>query len=289
MPGTQPIPGLGRVVGEATFLQLAPTVAYALSDRVSIGVAPTPTLAKIGTMPLAFAAPNDANGDGLPTYPAGLGTRSHWGAGFQVGLFVSGAGPWRFGVSYKSPQWFDDFEFVTTDELGGDRRVTLDFDYPSIVSAGASFVGVDDLTIAVDVRYLDYEDTNGFEAAGFDGTGAVTGLGWRSVVSLGVGAECRATSRLSFRGGYAYNDNPIPAANTFFNVAAPLVVTQVVSAGASVGVTDRVGVDLSFVRGLRNTVSGPFHVPGVGALPVVTSITSEVAANAFDVGLVTRF
>ena len=51
LPGTAPLPGLGRVVGRASYLQVAPTVSYAITDRLSIGIAPTPTLAQLEAMP----------------------------------------------------------------------------------------------------------------------------------------------------------------------------------------------------------------------------------------------
>src|SRR5581483_12362803 len=42
---------------------------------------------------------------------------------------------------------------------------------------------------AVDLRYVDYRDTNGFGPTGFDAAGALRGLGWRSMFVAAAGVQ----------------------------------------------------------------------------------------------------
>jgi long-chain fatty acid transport protein len=281
--------GLGRVFAEAEFLQIVPTASYALNDRLSIGFAPTLTLSKLAVNPLFLAAPDDANGDGFPSYPSGDGARYNWGAGFQVGVYYAADEAWQFGCSLKSPQWFEPVRFHTQDELGRPRLESLHFDYPMILSLGFAYSGIEDWLFACDVRHFDYSNTAGFgDAAGFDAGGRVTGLGWRSVVSVHTGVQYRAGRRLYLRAGYQYNDSPIGSDEAFFNVASPLIIQHVVSTGLSFHLTDNLLLSLAYLHGFENQASGPIQLPVFGAIPG-TSVTSRVSADALDAGLTLRY
>ncbi len=60
-----------------------------------------------------------------------------------------------------------------------------------------------------DSRYIDYENTAGFQSAGYDATGAVTGFGWKSIWVVAAGMAYRATDCLALRCGYSFNTSPI--------------------------------------------------------------------------------
>jgi long-chain fatty acid transport protein len=281
--------GLGRVSSMAEYYQIVPTVAATLTDRLSVGFAPTLTLARLDVNPVVLAAPNDANGDTSFTYPTGDGTRYHFGGGFQLGLYYLASDVWQVGLCFKSPQWFEEFRSNTTDELGRPVVSTARFDYPMIVSLGTSYTGIENWLIACDVRYFDYANADGFGSpAGFDATGAVTGLGWDSVFSVHTGVQYRATDRLSLRTGYQYNTNPIGSEEAFFNVASPLIIQHVASIGFSYHLTPDVIFSAAYLHGFENEVSGPIHAPGLGAIPG-TSATSTVSADGLGAGLTIRY
>ena len=281
--------GLGRTRAEAEYLQIAPTASLALTERLSVGFAPTVTLALLSADPLVFAAPDDADGSGVPTYPPAGGTRRHWGAGFQVGVFYILDDSWRLGFSLKSPQWFESFRCKTEDELGAPRSASVDFDYPMILSLGTAYRGGRDWLLACDVRYFDYRNTDGFgDPAAFAADGRVIGLGWRSVFSIHTGLQYRASDRLHLRLGYQYNDNPIRAGDTFFNSATPLIIQHVVSTGLSWSLTDSLSLSLAYLHGFENRSVGPIVAPGVGGL-AGTSVTTETSADALNLGLTVQY
>ncbi len=73
-PIVAPAPnGLGRVSSEASFLQIAPVVSYAVNDRLALAAGPTITAGQIGVEPFIFESAN-VNGE----YSAGRSSKYHW-------------------------------------------------------------------------------------------------------------------------------------------------------------------------------------------------------------------
>lgn len=279
--------GVGRVFAEAELLQIVPTVAFALSDRISVGFAPTITMAKLTVDPLLLAAPDDANGDGVPSYPSGRGNRLLWGGGFQLGIYCIGEGNWNWGAAVKSPQWFEQGRFKTEDELGRPRTVTLDFDYPLILSVGTAYKGFERWLTACDVRYFNYGHTNGFKQQGFGANGALTGLGWSSIFAVSAGTQYEITECLHARLGYSYNQNPIDDTDVGFNIASPVISQHFIYLGNSYQFSSHSTLSLAYLHAFENEVSGPIQTP-LGAIPG-SSVTSAVSLNALVAGMTVRF
>ena len=105
--------GLGRISSIAEYYQVVPTLSFAVSEKFSVGIAPTLTLAMLNVNPMVFVAPDNAAGTGY-MYPAGNGTRYHFGGGFQVGAYYTPDPAWHFGLCFKSPQWFERIKSNTT-------------------------------------------------------------------------------------------------------------------------------------------------------------------------------
>jgi long-chain fatty acid transport protein len=137
------------------------------------------------------------------------------------------------------------------------------------------------------VRYIDFKNAEGLREGGFDPTGAVRGIGWRSTVAVAVGAQYRLTDALALRAGYSFNQDPISDSQAFFNVASPTILEHTLYLGASYDVTDAFSLSLAYAHAFQNSVSGPFVSP-VGATPG-TSVTSTVSADTFLLGATIRF
>ena len=129
---------------------------------------------------------------------------------------------------------------------------------PEIFSWGVAYKGLPKTLIDVDLRYIDYANTSLFGTKVVDG-----GLGWQSVFVVALGAQYQATDRLTLRGGYLYNTNPIRNATTLFNVQAPGIITNTLTLGASYQVTENVTASLAWMHGFRNAIEGPIlQIPG---------------------------
>ena len=267
--------GFGQLVSEFALLQVSPTAAYRLSDRVSIGFAPTFNYATLKVGPFPAAAPDDANGDGFPTYPRAPKAGAT-GFGAQAGLQYDDPSGFRLAASVKTPQWFNDFSFDAADEAGNPRTLTFRLDYPMMLSAGLGYTGPSGFDAALDVRYIDFEHTKGFDEVGFDQTGAVKGFGWKSIVVVAVGLQYRLTERLPVRIGYSFNENPVKDEVAFFNTAAPALIQHRLGGGFSYHAGDRVTLEAALQYGFKNSIEGPWEMPGFGPVPG-TSVKHELA------------
>ena len=278
--------GVGKLTGEAELLQIVPTLSFALSERLSVGIAPTITLGRLTADPLLLAAPDDANGDSIATYPSGRGNRYSWGGGFQTGVYMITENCWHLGASIKSTQWFDRFRFKSSDELGRPRTVSLELEYPTIVSVGAAYSGFENILFAADVRHFGYGDASGLGESGFNPDLSVAGLGWRNIFAVAVGTQLRLTDRLLLRLGYNYNENPITVSQVSANVASPVITQHFLNVGTSYFVRDHWIFSLGYTHGFKNEIAGPIQTP-VGPLPG-SRVASEVSIDGLSMGITVR-
>jgi long-chain fatty acid transport protein len=275
--------GVGRVFAEAELTQMAPTVSYVVNERLSLGFAPTITMASVAADPLLLAAPDDANGDSFATYPAGRGNRMHWGGGFQCGVYFIGEDDWHFGAAVKSPQWFEPVRFKTEDELGRPRIVNVEFTYPTIVTTGVAYSGLEDFVFATDLRFFDYGSAKGFGDTGFRDDGALSGLGWSSILAVSSGIQYQVHEGLYVRLGYSFNQNPISDFASGFNIASPVVIQHFSYAGFSCQLTSSTYLSISYIHGFENSVNGPIQTP-LGPISG-SDVTSSASLDAVAFGV----
>jgi long-chain fatty acid transport protein len=258
-----PILASGPLFADAELMQIAPTLSYALTDQLSIGVAPTITSGRLMVDPLGPSAIT-------PDSVHGTGNRVHWGAGFQVGVFYTTETDWQLGFTFKSPQWFEEFQFYTPSGVVG-----FDLDYPMILSWGVAYRGFSRWVFTTDLRYIDYKNTDGFDA-----------LGWRSIFALATGVQYQLTDIIALRAGYNYNQNPIQGEDVLANIATPLIQTQNVAAGVTLTLTENVDAVFSYIYLIDNTVTGalPEGVFGPGA-----TMSHRIRAHSFSLGLTVSY
>ncbi|MCA8999072.1 MAG: outer membrane protein transport protein [Planctomycetaceae bacterium] len=272
--------GTGGGYSRLSVLQIAPTVAHDLGNGLSIGFAPTINVADAQLDPFPFVAPNDANGDGLPSYPGGIQSRPRWGLGLQAGLYYQSEFGIDFGLAVKSPQWFEEFEFQATDELGLPMNVATEIEYPLIITAGAASWITEDILLAMDVRYVDYENTPRFgDEARLAPDGSLMGLDWRSVIVVAGGVNWEMNDRLTVRTGYSYNPSPITESNVFLSIQAPAVYEHIYNLGMSFAVTSAIEFSATWVHAFENSVAGPIASP-LGTVPLSRVTVSQAVDTA---------
>jgi long-chain fatty acid transport protein len=274
--------GLGNVYSNLQVLQIAPTLSLQVTDRLSIGGGPTVDLATFQANPFILTAPN---ADG--SYPSATHTHTTWGMGAQLGVYYTLDDGWRVGASLKSPQWFDAFEFNTTDSHGLPRTVTFRADLPMIPSVGVAYSGWERWLFAADFRYVDFGNADGFRQSGFDTTGTLRGLGWESVFAMSLGAQYELNDCVSLRLGYSFNQNPISNSEASANVASPTILENTVYVGASFKLSETLTVSLAYAHAFQNSVEGPLVTP-LGQVPG-SSVTSTVSADTFLFGATVHY
>ena len=164
---------------------------------------------------------------------------------------------WNFGFSYKSPIWQERWSYNSAAPNGSARYIGVQASLPEIISWGVAYKGLPKTLIDVDLRYFDYKDAALFGQSVRDG-----GLGWRSVFAVATGAQYQLSEKVTLRGGYLYNTNPIPSTATLFNVQAPGITQHTLSLGASYRLTADITATAAWVHGFRNAIQG-----GVEQLP----------------------
>ena len=276
--------GFGSVYSQFQMLQLAPTFSYSINDNWSVGFAPTINQAQLSITPACFESPN-ANGE----YPDGRSAAKSWGYGGQIGLFWRGSSGWSAGASYKSTQYFEDFDFNSTAADGSYRRLSLDMDFPAISSLGVGYTGFEGWTLAADVRNIEYGSTNGFDESGFDNADfSVNGFGWDSILVLALGAEYQLSSRWRVRAGYSYNENPISDSQSTFNLPAPAVIQHHAALGASYCFGPSTCIDFAYRHGFENSVEGPVGHPTMGEVPG-SSVKNSLETDSLLLGFRVSF
>jgi long-chain fatty acid transport protein len=268
----------GPIAASMMILQITPTAAYKVTDRLWLGAGPTIDVAVTAFDPAYFGASDDANGDGIGTFPTGSHSRPFWGLGGRVGVVYALTDQVDVGFGYTTPQWFEPWLYHARTELGLPRTLKLTATLPAIYSWGVGYRPTDRLLLACDLRYFDYASTDLFGTAIPEG-----GLGWRGVFAAAVGTRYQLTDRLALSGGYVYNDNPILSVGTLFNVQAPVITRNTVTFGSTLAVTDSISATLGYAYAFHNSLTGPVReATGVG-------VTMDSAAHMLTLTMQFRF
>lgn len=248
--------GFGGVSSRYTQGQIVMGAAYQVNEKLSLGFSPILAYAKLEVDPFPGTNPSPTKG-----YP-NVDEAGSFGYGAQFGFLYRFNPEWSVGACYRSTTNFSPFRFDATYLDGTPApRFSFDMDFPSITSLGVGYIPTDKLTLNLDVRYIDYEHTDGFRGeAQFTPTGAVSAFGWKSIWMVAAGVQYKATDWLTLRAGYSYNENPISSRSLFFNIEAPAIIQHHVSIGCSCKLSDNVIMNLACSYGFRNSVSG--EMPG---------------------------
>ncbi len=200
------------------------------------------------------------------------GTDNSIGIGFKIGYMGEIAEGLRLGANYQSKMAMGEFEDYAGlfAEQGG-------FDIPASWAVGLSYDVSEKFTVAVDVKQILYSgvrsianpmnlmtnsptDPMGNPNPNFQPLGAddAWGFGWEDMTVVKVGFEVRPNEDWTFRGGYSYGKQPIPASEVLFNILAPGVIENHIALGFSKSVGSGGNqLHFSFNYALNKKVSGP--------------------------------
>lgn len=277
--------GIGSLYSRFELLEIAPSIAYRVTDRWSVSFSPILDMAELEVDPGIVAAP--FNDNGILTYPNLTHSRYAFGGGFQLGTYYDMDNGWRLGAAFKSPQWLEPFRYDADTAAGQPLPERFHIDFPMIVSAGVSYTGFDRWVLGCDLRYVDYANTTGFREDGYDADGALRGLGWRSTFGIALGGQYRLSDNWSLRAGYSWNQNPIPSAELSANLASTTIEQHTVSVGVSYELADNVLLSLAYLHAFSPPETGPLTT-AAGTVPGA-SVRSDLAVDSLIAGLEVKF
>ncbi len=269
-------------------MAIIPTYAQKFADgRVSVGVSPIISYQR-------FEAKGIASFGGMSVDPQNLsdnGTDSTWGYGAQVGLQAEVADGVHLGASYRSKirnSDFDDYSGLFAD--GGS------FDVPSTWGLGVAVEVTPSVTVAADYQRINYSDvdavSNRFEnlfmgmqmqdpsymLGGKNGPG----FGWRDISIFKIGAQFDAGNGWTWRVGYNRGQNPVRDSEVLFNILAPAVMEDHLTAGFTKELSPNSELSFSAMYAPKKSVTGQNPLDG-------QDITLEMRQYELEVGYAYRF
>ncbi len=269
---------LGPNFANIAILQLVNNASFQVTDKLAVGAGVVTDYCMVGLDPAIFAPPDDANGDGVSTFPSATHARPFWGAGFKLGGFYHLSDTIDIGFGYTSKQWLETWTFNSRDEIGNAQKLALRVTLPPIYSWGIAYKGIEKLILSSDFRLINYKNSRLFGTPIVDG-----GMGWQNVFAAAMGAQYAVSEKTSVRLGYIYNTAPIPTAATLFNIQAPAITQNTISAGLTTKIDDNIDASLGYAYGFPNTLTGTLlQLPG-------TNISMRTSTHSLLLGLNIRF
>ena len=246
--------------------------SYKFNEHFSVGVSPIFAIQGFRSNGIDTFAPftktfAQSGGAVMPDSLSQTGQDYSTGWGGQVGFMANDLGGIaNFAFSYRTKMSMDEFDDYS--DLFAEEG---DFDIPSTYWAGFAVDITDNITIAADYQRINYDDSDSvsnpiqnifncptlggtdFESCLGGNNGA--GFGWDNIDVYKVGMDWRVKDGTTVRFGYSHTDQPIGGDQVLFNILAPGVVEDHVTAGATFE-TDMGEVNVMFMHALHNSVSG---------------------------------
>jgi long-chain fatty acid transport protein len=248
--------GFGRVESDYQLLQVGLTYAYNINEQFSIGIAPTFNYASLQLEPNPLASPSPTLG-----YPKS-DKSSALGVGAQAGLFFKSKQGFKFGLSYKTEQSFNEFEF-NNKYMDGSEALDVKFkmNYPAIFSVGIGY-SQKMFDFALDYRMVNYEKADGFAAKGWTSTASVAGFGWKDISIVSAGIQYKGINKFPIRAGYTFSSNPISSELAMFSVPATAVIKNAFQFGFGYEFNGKFTLNAVYHHGTSSgSTSGPLLSP----------------------------
>ncbi len=259
----------GTFVGYSNvmFWQMAPTLAWNVNRRLSVGAALNLDYQSVSLF--------QEIRQGTGTYQADLSRgASAFGIGVGVGILYDLTPHVTLGLAYKSKQFFPRFKYqlrkgdVDTTLAGGGvgpaGTYTLGLDYPQQIAVGMAVRPTGRLTLSADLKWINWADTmNRLEIHGPRVRFPIDS-GWSNQTVFALGAAYRVSEQLTLRAGYNHGSSPIDDAHAGDNLILPAVVENHFAVGGSYAFNTRWVLSFHLMYAPRVTVTAPADDPLIG-------------------------
>lgn len=254
-----------------------------LNDEHSIGISPVlavQTLKVEGLEPFqAFSL--------HPDKVSNQGTDTSWGGGLKLGWLWQVNERLNIGASYQSRLYMTEF-----DDYAGLLADQGDFDIPANTDLGFAYKLRPDTTFSFDWQRIEFSKVRAVGNASdlvfmpgsiLLGTPDGLGFGWQDINVYKFGVQWEYNHELTFRAGYSYSDEAVPASQALFNILAPAVVKHHYTFGIGKRLSANTELNLSFSYAPNEVLKGtnPNTGPQTGSI--------EMNQWEMEVGIGIRF
>lgn len=291
--GSNPMSGITQPAG-INLMQMfgAATYSRVLSDKWSIGVAAIAAVQSFSATGLqAFA------NFGMSEAPGNLTNKDAsvaGGFGGKIGVLGQLTKCLSFGATFQTPIYMGPFQRYT-----GLFAEQGKFNVPATWNAGLAWQPNEKFVVAFDVKQIFYSkvksignvlNTSALMPYMMGETGLVanpdykglgndegSGFGWKDMLIFKIGAEYKVASNSDVRIGFSHGNNPVPESEVMFNILAPGIVENHVTAGFTQHFGSK-ALDLAFVYALNKKISGP------NPMDPAQTIELQMSQMEFEIG-----
>lgn len=274
--------GQGKLGVDLMQLIIAPTFAYKLDTRHSLGVSPLLVVQQFKATGLdAFAGFSMA-----PGKVSNTGTDRSTGVGVRLGYLGQLSDTLKFGATY-SPK----IKMSKFDEYAGLFAGAGSFDIPENYALGLNVQVTPAVSVAADYSRINYSGvlsignpmSNLNPMSPNMGATNGPGFGWSDVNVLKLGVQWQVSPTTVLRAGYNQSTNPVKAENVTFNILAPGVIKQHYTLGGTYALSKASELTWAYMYAPKNTVTGASMYNGM--MPGASGITETVRMSQQSLGV----
>lgn len=274
---------------EVMVVEISPTVAWRMAPGVSVG-------ASLGiqrsSAKLFSAVPNPF--DPAVPNPASDGSfkvdGKDWSVGFSIGLLFEPRDDLRIGVNYRGAvnHRLTGDAITSLAGLTIDQKVAADLKLPDVISVGFAYDVTPTVTLLAQVNHYGWNRFKEIRLELDDNSELVSPENFRNTWGVSVGAELRASDRLTLRGGVEFDETP--TVDAYRSTRIPDANRLWLAVGASYHLSDRFTVDLSYTHMFKKTepINRTTAFP-LFATSIDTTASTDTRSNVVGVGLTSTF
>lgn len=282
-PGDPGFPTRGKLGVDFSQVVMAPSAAYRINEKWTIGIAPLILLQKFSVRGLGNFAGLSADATSL----SNRGADYEIGGGVRVGAIYQLLPNVRLGAQYSSPIFVH--HYTKYNGLFVDGGV---LDSPAQFTVGAAWTATSKLTVAFDFQRILYGDVDTIGNSGpslAELNGAISadrrlggshgiGFGWTNQSVYKLGVIYQYSQQLTLRLGWNHCDSTVPSDQALLAPLVPAPMQNDLTAGLSFRLGGPHEVSIAYMHSFgattRNEQTNFFNVP----------VKAWAAADGFNLG-----